>query len=65
MKVNPIDVQKHLKGVEYPATGDELAAEAEANGAPSGIVEQLRSLAGELDGPDDVMRQLGQEDEED
>ena len=58
--MNPIEVQKNLKGAGYPASGDELAALAEDNGAPDELVEQLRRLEGrELDGPDDVMRALG------
>jgi hypothetical protein len=60
MKVNPIDVQKHLKGVDYPASRDELVETAERNGASPELVEALRDLPGsEYDGPDDVMEALG------
>ena len=58
LDISPIDVQKHLRGVSYPATGAELAQAAQSNGAPEELVERLRSLD-EADGPDDVMEQLG------
>ncbi len=56
MDLNPIDVQKHLKGADYPASGDDLASTAEGNDAPGDLVEKLRSLGGEeFSGPDQVM----------
>jgi uncharacterized protein DUF2795 len=58
LDMSPIDVQKHLAGVDYPATGVDLARKAESNGAPEELVERLRSI-GEVDGPDDVMEELG------
>jgi len=60
MDVNPIDVQKHLGGMNYPASRDELVAKAEQNGASDEVLEPLRSLPrDEFDGPDDVMEALG------
>ncbi|QFU89902.1 DUF2795 domain-containing protein [Amycolatopsis sp. YIM 10] len=32
-KANPIEVQKHLSGVDYPAGRDDLVAAARSNGA--------------------------------
>lgn len=62
MEFNPIDVQKHLKGVNYPASRDDLAATAEKNDAPGDLVEKLRSLnKNEFSGPDDVMHALKQD----
>ena len=59
MEFNPVDVQKHLKGVNYPANGDELASTAESNDAPNDLVEKLRSLGEEdFSGPDKVMAAL-------
>jgi uncharacterized protein DUF2795 len=58
LDMSPIDVQKHLGGVDYPATGADLAEMAERNGAPEQLVERLRSI-GEVDGPDQVMKELG------
>ena len=60
MDLNPIEVQKHLSGVDYPASKDELVATAESNGAPQEIIEGLQQMDGDqFDGPDDVMAALG------
>jgi Protein of unknown function (DUF2795) len=60
MQGNPIDVQKHLKGMDYPATKDEVVAKAEDNGASDEVVEQLRGMDSDnFTGPDDVMEALG------
>jgi Protein of unknown function (DUF2795) len=53
------DVQKALKGVDYPATREELASHAERNGADRELVEALRGMSKDtLDGPNAVMQQL-------
>ena len=60
MDVSPIDVQKHLKGVSYPASRDDLVSAAESNGAPDEIVAQLREAGSDrFDSPADVMKALG------
>lgn len=60
MDVNPIDVQKHLRGVSYPASREELVGAAQENGAPEDVLEALRDVGDEpFDGPDDVMEALG------
>jgi hypothetical protein len=60
MDINPIEVQTHLKGVDYPASKDEVIGTAESNGAPQEIVEALQQMDGtEFEGPDDVMAALG------
>ena len=51
------DVQKALKGADYPASGEELARLAEDNGADAELVEKLRDID-EATGPDDVMREF-------
>ncbi len=62
MKVNPIEVQKHLKGMNYPADKETLVQTAEQNGAGGELLDQLRGLEqNEFSGPDDVMRALGRE----
>jgi hypothetical protein len=59
MDFNPVDVQKHLKGASYPASGEQLAATAEGNDAPADLVEQFRNLGDEeFSGPDKVMAAL-------
>ncbi|HEX8101441.1 MAG TPA: DUF2795 domain-containing protein [Solirubrobacteraceae bacterium] len=56
---NPIEVQKHLKGVDYPASKDDLVSTAEGNGAPSEVVEQLRGMGKDsFDGPSAVVEAI-------
>ena len=57
MDVNPIELQKHLKGVDYPASRDELVSTAQANGAPDEIVDALRNASKDsFDGPSAVQQ---------
>ncbi len=51
------EVQGHLKGASYPASGDDLAKLAKSNGAEDELVEALSGL-GTVDAPTDVMRKL-------
>jgi hypothetical protein len=52
------EVQKALKGANYPATGEQLAELAQGNGADDGLVEELRGIGREVDGPNGVMKEL-------
>jgi hypothetical protein len=56
---NPIEVQKHLKGVDYPASKDELVSHAESSGAPKEVVDELRSMDKDsFDGPNAVVQAI-------
>jgi uncharacterized protein DUF2795 len=58
-QMNPIEVQKHLKGMSYPASRDDLVSTAEDNGADEDLLGQLRGLdRNTFSGPDDVMEAL-------
>ena len=57
MAIEVTEVQKALKGADYPADGEELAAQARDNGADDELVEALEDLP-EVEGPTDVMEQL-------
>lgn len=59
MGIDVTDVQKALKGVEYPADGEELAAQARENDADDELVEALLDLS-EVEGPTEVMQQIKQ-----
>ena len=60
MAMNPIEVQKNLKGMSYPASKEELVSKAQENGADEELLSQLRNLDRDrFDGPDDVMEALG------
>lgn len=59
MDVNPIEMQKYLKGVEYPASKQDLASAARENGAPDDLVKRLQGLdRDEFSGPDEVQAAL-------
>lgn len=60
MLANPIDIQRHLKGVDYPADREELLETARSEDAPPDVVEALESLPEdeEFDGPDQVMEAI-------
>ena len=50
-----IEVQKHLPGVSYPATKDQLVEQAKSNGASQDVIEALSGMPdGEYDGPNRV-----------
>jgi hypothetical protein len=57
---NPIEIQRHLKGVDYPADREELLEVARSEGAPQDVIEALESLPEDeqFDGPDQVMRAI-------
>ena len=52
---SPIDIQKALKGMDYPASKDQIVAHAEQNGADSEILDALRGIDDrEYEGPSGV-----------
>ena len=44
MPTSPIEVEKYLKGVDYPAKKQDLLKRAQANNAPQEIVEVLKKV---------------------
>jgi len=59
--MNPAQLQRALKGADYPATKDELIEVAEGNDASEDILEELRAMDVEtVDGPDEVVEALDQ-----
>ncbi|MBD1845862.1 DUF2795 domain-containing protein [Cyanobacteria bacterium FACHB-63] len=60
-KVNPIEVQKHLKGLDYPATKEDVIKHAEKNGADEELKALLNDLPDEeFEKPTDVNKAIGQ-----
>ncbi|TMR98124.1 DUF2795 domain-containing protein [Nonomuraea basaltis] len=52
---NPIDLQKHLSGVDYPARKDDLVKAARDHGAGDDIIKALESMPDrQYDGPNAV-----------
>ncbi|MFJ2260351.1 DUF2795 domain-containing protein [Streptomyces sp. NPDC087844] len=57
--ISPIDLQKALKGAEYPADRDDLVSLAESNGADEALVTKLRDASADrFDGPNEVQKSV-------
>lgn len=60
-KVNPIDLQKHLKGLDYPASKDDVISHAEKNGADKEMKSILEQLPDEeFEAPTDVSKAVSE-----
>lgn len=60
-KVNPIQLQKHLKGVDYPASKEDLIKHAQQQGADEDALSTLEQLADEqYETPTDVSKAVGE-----
>ncbi len=54
-KINPIELQKHLKGLDYPASKDDIVSKAESNGADDEMLKTLRGIEdGTYEKPTDI-----------
>ena len=59
-KVKPIQLQKFLKGRDYPAKKKELLKQAEKNGADDNIKEVLNQLPDlDFETPAEVNKEVG------
>ncbi|WNZ26048.1 DUF2795 domain-containing protein [Leptolyngbya sp. NK1-12] len=59
--VNPIELQKYLKGMNYPASKDDLIDHAEEQGADDDILDLLEQLPDEeYETPTDVNQAVGE-----
>lgn len=59
--VNPVQVQKFLGGVDYPATRDDLVNYAKQKGADSNVLQTIQSLPYDnFDTPADVSEAIGE-----
>jgi hypothetical protein len=53
-------VKKYLEGINFPASKEEVAFGAESNGAPGGLVEQIKNAAKDkFQNQGEVISQLG------
>jgi hypothetical protein len=53
--VSPIDVQKALSGMDYPAGRDDIVKHAEQNGGDKEVIDALRKIEDrEYEGPSGV-----------
>lgn len=61
MEVNPIQVQKFLKGADYPMSKDDLVSLARKNDAPDDVIQQLQGMEKDsFDGPNAVTQAMKQ-----
>jgi hypothetical protein len=61
MTTNPIDLQKCLSGMDYPADKEAVVNQARKNGADEEIMESLQSLPDqEYDSPAAVNKAVAQ-----
>lgn len=59
-KINPIELQKHLKGVSYPASKQDVIAKAKENGADQELQSMLEHLSDDqFQTPADVNKAIG------
>jgi cytochrome c oxidase subunit 1 len=59
MAVNPIQLQKYLSGIDYPARKQDLIQRAQEKGADDNVLQTLRSLnRDEFNSPNDVSEAL-------
>lgn len=55
--LSPIDLQKALKGAEYPTSKEDLVELARKNGADDSVVSKLDNTRPDrFDGPDEVQK---------
>ncbi|WP_374984286.1 DUF2795 domain-containing protein [Streptomyces fradiae] len=60
MTVNPIEMQKNLGGVSYPASKEEIVRQARAHGAGEKVMDALESIPDkEYDSPAAVSKEVG------
>ncbi len=58
---SPANVQKYLKGVDYPAKKRELVEQAKKNDAPKEVLDVIQQFPDhEFGGPQDVMKAYGE-----
>lgn len=59
-KVNPVQVQKFLKGMDYPANKQEVLHHAKQQGADENVCSTLEQLPDEdFETPADVSKAIG------
>ena len=59
-KVNPIQVQKFLSGIDYPAKKQDLVDKAQQEGADQEVIDTLQQMPGDnFNSPNDVSQAIG------
>ncbi len=64
-KVNPIQLEKHLKGLDYPAKKADIIRYAEQHGADETVKSALQQIPDQTyEGPTGISKAIGQIDRE-
>jgi Protein of unknown function (DUF2795) len=59
---SPVELEKYLKGVDYPANKADLVKKAQQNKAPENIIRTLQQLpSSSFNQPTDVMKAVRKE----
>lgn len=59
-KVNPIQLQKYLKGIDYPADRERILEAARGNGADEDIISTLEQIADrDYKNPAEISKEIG------
>ena len=59
--INPIQLQKYLKGADYPMSKDDLVRLAQSNDADDNALEALRAIPDrQYDGPNAVSHEISE-----
>jgi hypothetical protein len=55
------ELEKYLKGVDYPASKDDLLSKARSNGAPDDVIDMINDLTEDrFNSPIDVSKAFGE-----
>lgn len=58
--VNPIQVQKYLGGIDYPASKDDIINTARQQGADNSVIKTLKAMPGDsFNSPNDISEEIG------
>jgi hypothetical protein len=61
IKGSAAELEKYLKGVDYPASKSDLISKARSNGAPSEVIDMINSLMEDhFNSPVDVAKAFGE-----
>lgn len=61
VKGSAAELEKYLKGVDFPASKNDLLNKAKANGAPSEVIDMIKSLPHDkFNSPIDVSKAFGE-----
>jgi hypothetical protein len=59
-KINPIELQKHLKGLDYPAEKDDIVRTAQQHGADEDLTKVLAQLPDQqFETPAEISKAVG------